>query len=174
MISATELEEEIRKLLGNSIEASFPFETVAADLTTLEQAHGLRLSPYGFIVWAVENQGAKSVWKNVLSSKGLSASYADAACKFRDDMPALLVNAHTYVSKVLANVADLKACFRHLEGMTFPYVLYVLFAGSGQQEAVEHYRPEFEEQMRRYPATLDLLPESYRRVGKEYLDADTK
>ena len=35
-------------------------------------------------------------------------------------------------------------------------------------------RPEAEEQMKRYPSTLDRLPESYRNVGKELLNADAE
>jgi hypothetical protein len=95
--------------------------------------------------------------------------YVEDAAKYRDDMPAMLLNAHTYVTSILANVADLETALKHLEGMSFPYVLYVLFAGSGQSDVVERYRPEAEEQLKRYPSTLDLLPESYRKVKEALL-----
>jgi hypothetical protein len=111
----------------------------------------------------------KSAWRNVLCSDAAVKGYVEDAAKFRDDMPAMLVNAHAYVTSILANVADLDTAMRQLEGMSFPYVLYVLFAGSGQEEVVERYRPEAEEQLRRYPSTLDLLPESYRSLKETLL-----
>lgn len=133
-----------------------------------EEESDIRLSPYGFLMWAVDHYGYKSLWKNVVSSPKAVNGYAADAVKLRDDMPVMLLNAQVYVTKIFSNVADIEMCFKHLEGMTFPYVLYVLFAGSGQEDMVERYKPEMEETMKRYPSTLDLLPESYKKVGEAF------
>ena len=172
MISETDLRETINSLLKGLVSSDFPFGTVADKLSAREEDGGIKLSPYGFIMWAVDHYGGKCTYANVLSSDNAVDGYVSAATKMRDDMPYMLLNANTYVTKILSNVADMDTCLRQLEGMTFPYVLYVLFAGSGQADVVERYRAAMAEQMRRYPSTLDKLPEVYRQVGQEVLDAD--
>lgn len=169
----TELRTEVGRLLGRSVEG-FPVEKVAARLEALQKEREIVLSAYGYLMWAMEHYGEKCLYKNVLASENAISGYVGAAVKMRDEMPEMLVNAHMYVSKVLANVADLETCLTQLEGMSYPYVLYVLFAAGGQGSVVERYRPEAEEQMKRYPSTLDRLPESYRNVGKELLNADAE
>ena len=42
-------------------------------------------------------------------------------------------------------------------------------AGIGQADRVAKYRTQMEEQLKRYPSTLDKLPESFRKAGKEVL-----
>jgi hypothetical protein len=61
-----------------------------------------------------------------------------------------------------------------LAGMSFPYVLFVLFAAQGHSEVVDRYRTETEELLKRYPGTLDKLPEHFRDTTKEALNADTE
>lgn len=140
---------------------------MASLLNAEEEEQGVRLTEYGYVMWAVDHYGHKCAYRNVMESAKLMHDYALAAVKMRDDMPAMLVNANVYVNKLMSNVADLGTCFRQLEGMTFPYVLYVLFAGSGQPELVVQYKPEMEETMRRYPDVLSLLPDSFKAVGME-------
>lgn len=163
------LKATAHELLGNAVSGDIDWDLMADRLGTAATTAGVEPSAYGVIMWAVDHHGFKAVWKNILSSQAVCEGYVADARKLRDDMPAMLVNAHTYVSKLLANVADFDICLNQLEGMSFPYVLYVLFAGSGQEELVARYRPEAAEQLKRYPSTLDLLPESYRKV-KEALD----
>jgi len=172
MISAESLRKTATEILGQYISNGFPYQEVAEKLSRMEEDNNILLSPYGYIMWALDHYGYKCAYKNVLASSGALTGYLEAAKKFRDDTPALLVNAHTYVTKLLSNVADMNICFSKLEDMSFPYVLYTLFAASGQDDVVSRYRKDMVEQMRRYPSTLDLLPESYRNVGKEILDAD--
>ena len=168
MVSETELRETAVNLLSNLV-AGIDFGPLAESLSAQEDARGLELSPYGFVLWCLDHYGVKCAWKNVLCSDAAVKGYVEDAARLRDDMPAMLLNAHTYVSSILANVADLDTALRQLEGMSFPYVLYVLFAASGQEDVVDRYRPEAEEQLKRYPSTLDLLPESYRSVKEALL-----
>jgi len=168
MVSETELRETAVSLLSSLVDG-IDFGPLAEALSAQEQSRNLELSPYGHVLWCLDHYGVKSAWRNVLCSDAAVKGYVEDAAKFRDDMPAMLVNAHAYVTSILANVADLDTAMRQLEGMSFPYVLYVLFAGSGQEEVVERYRPEAEEQLRRYPSTLDLLPESYRSLKETLL-----
>lgn len=173
MVSENSLREEARNLLGEYAPDDFPYGRIAEQLSAEEVKWDIRLSPYGFFMWAVDHYGYKSLWKNVAASQAVVGGYAADAAKLRDDMPVMLLNAREYVTKIFSNVADVDTCFRHLEGMTFPYVLYVLFAGSGQADMVSRYRAEMEEMIHRYPSTLDLLPESYRKTG-EALNADAE
>ena len=172
MISEEDLRQTAKSLLHEFVPDDFPFGKTAQALTDAELENNIRLSPYGYIMWAVDHYGYKCAYKNVLASDNVLKGYVDEAVKLKEDMPAMLLNAHTYVSKVLSNVPSLETCFKHLEGMTFPYVLYILFAGSEQGDVVSAYKPSLAEHMRRYPSMLDLLPESYRKVGEEVLNAD--
>ena len=174
MISAESLKKTMTSLLGEFVTADFPYERVAYQLSEAEKTRDLRLSPYGYVMWAVDHHGYKCAFRNLMASENVINGYVEAAQRYRDDMPVLLVNANMYVTKILANVSDLQACFRHLEGMTFPYVLYVLFAGGGQPDVVKQYRVEAEEQMKRYPSTLDSLPETFRKAGENLIDADAE
>ena len=164
----------MRTLLGTAVSNDVDYDVMAERLNAEEAEQGVALTEYGYVMWAVDHFGHKCAYKNVMESKNLMHDYALAAVKMREDMPIMLVNANTYVTKLMSNVADLSTCFRQLEGMTFPYVLYVLFAGSGQPELVTQYRPEMEEIMKRYPDALVLLPESFKSVGQEVLDADAE
>lgn len=176
MISEENLRNTMNRVLGSLAKPDFPYWRVAETLSRFEQDNGMRLSAYGYVMWAVDHHGYKCAYSNLMASANVTGGYCDAAKNYRDDMPAMLVNANLYATKILSNVADLDTCLRQLEGMTFPYVLYTLFTGTGQVDVVERYRNDFQEHMRRYPSTLDLLPESFRKVGDDILagNADTQ
>ena len=175
MISADELKKTAKNLLGSSnISPDVNWNKIADQLKEHEQESAIELTSYGFFMWAIEHYGASALFKNLLASEKLTRGYAECAASMRDDMPSLLYNAHIYVSKLMGNVSDIGVCFKHLEGMTFPYVLYVLFTGSGQEDVVQSYKTSLIEVLKRYPSTLDKLPESYRNVGKEILNADAE
>lgn len=168
------LKETAKKLMGQFISDDFPFEDVTKKLQSFETENAITLSPYGYIMWAVDHHGFKCAYKNLMASEPVINGFAIESLRARDDMPALLVNAHMYVSRIMANVADLETCFKQLEGMTFPHVLYVLFAASGQADVVEKYRKQTKEHLKRYPSALDLLPDSYKSVGRNLCNADAK
>lgn len=163
----------MKSLLGKYLSSDFPFGRVAASLNAKEEANGIQLSPYGYVMWAVEHHGSRCAFVNVMASESVISGYAGSAVEARDTMPELVYNAHLYVSKLLSNVADMDTCFKQLEGMTFPYVLYIMFAGSGQQDVVARYKTAAIEQLKRYPSTCDKLPESFRKVAEELKNADT-
>lgn len=167
-----ELRQTAQQLMGQYSPDDGRLSEIADRLSDRERESGVTLSAYGFIMWAFDHYGFKCAYKNMLGAEQTVAGYADEAVRLRDDMPAMLVNAHMYVTKIMSNVADMDTCFRQLEGMTFPYVLYVLFAGSGQQAMVERYKEQTREQLRRFPSILDSLPETYKAVAKEFEDAD--
>lgn len=163
------------RILGNLISHDFPYFSVCNEFVTFQhdpENKGIRLSPYGYVMYAIDHYGYKCAYKNLMASKNVVEAYEKTALKYRDDMPAMLLNAKSYVTKIFSNIPDVSACLRQLEGMTFPYIMYVLFAGGGSADVVMQYRPEIEEQMKRYPSTLDLLPASYKKVGQEIVDAD--
>lgn len=171
-MNSEELRKVAKEILGPYVSDDFPFADVAQRLTELEEANSMTLSPYGYIMWAVDHYGYKCAHKNCLASDKVLQGYAADALKTRDDMPAMLMNAHVYVTKVMSNVADMGMCFRQLEGMTFPYILYILFAGSGKQSVVAGYREKAKEHLRRYPSALDLLPDAYKALASELGDSN--
>lgn len=170
MVSASKLRETMTSLMSECVPAEFPFDKVAAKMRQFEDDNEIRLSEYGYVMWAVDHYGWKCAYKNLMASDDVVQGYMDEALKYMLDMPILLVNANKYLSKLLGNIANFETCLQLLEGMSYPYILYTLFAGIGQADRVARYRPEMEEQMRRYPSTLDKLPESFRKVGEEVLD----
>lgn len=174
MISVDSLKGTLACLLGNKIQGNFPFVQVAKALNKQEELNNIKLSAYGYLLYGIDHYGASLLYNNILASGKLIEKYAREAVKYRDDMPVMLVNAAQYVEHVFSLIPDTDACFRRLEDMTFPYVLYTLFAGGGQKELVQRYRDEFEEVLHRYPSTLDMLPASYQAVGREVSDADIK
>lgn len=148
-------------------------EEAHATLTRLERENNIELSPYGYIMWALDNYGWQCGYSNMLTSEGVVKGYCAAAIKYRDDMPEMLLNANDYFSRVMNNVADTEAALKHLEGMSTPYILYVLLAPY-YAEMADRYREAAEEQLKRYPSTLDKLTGSYKRLKEVLLHADAK
>ena len=172
MVSQDNLRETANRLLGNAAAGDMPWDRMAEILSNYEQSMSVSLSAYGYIMWAHDHYRAKCAYKNILSSVNVMNENASEAKRLMEHIPELLVNAHTYVTKIMSNVPDLEACFQHLEGMSFPYVLYVLFAGTGQKELVQRYKIETAELLKRYPSAFDKLPESFRLAGQEATYAD--
>lgn len=152
--------------------SKFPCDRIAADITMFEDKYGMELSAYGFAKFIFDLYGVKALYQNVGGSSTAVQKYAEAAKVLMDDMPVMLLNASAYVQKIFEVITDKELCFKQLEGMTFPYVMYVLFAGGEQPELVEQYRPEFEEQMKRYPSMLDKLPAAFKQL-KETVNANS-
>ena len=169
MVSADKLRETMTSIMGDSVPPDFPCTRVAEMLRKFEDDSGLELSEYGYVMWCVDHFGWQCAYKNLMASDKVVQGYMDEALKYMLDMPILLVNAKKYLGKLLGNVADFDTCMKLLEGMSYPYILYTLFAGIGQADRVAKYRTQMEEQLKRYPSTLDKLPESFRKAGKEVL-----
>lgn len=146
---------------------------IVQQLNDLSRVHDVELSSYGYIMYVLEHIGLQGIYRNGFTYTNLMTGYAETARKYKEDMPLQLVNASKYVESVFNQLIDPDLCMKRLEGMSFPYVLYVLFTGAGQPDMVAQYRPEIEEQLRRYPGTLTLLPEKYKAVGEEVLNANS-
>lgn len=174
MVSVEQLQRTMTSLLGDAVPRDFPFGKVSQMLCAYEAEYGLTLSAYGYVRWAIDHYGYKCLFKNLMASDKVVGDYAKEALKYMEDMPLMLNNAIMYANQLMANIADQAVCMKQLEGMTFPYVLYTFFAAGGCREVVEVYRPQMEEQMLRYPSTLDKLPESFKAVGREILNADAE
>lgn len=150
-------------------------ERIAELLTDAEASSGVSLSAYGYVMWTLEHCGLSEIPRGALARPSSVHGYMEDAKSFRDDMPKMLLNASRYSDKVFNTLEDLDSCMYRLEGMSYPYVLYILFAAAGKGRLVAKYRTETQEQLRRYPATLDKLPELFREAGKELLeDANTE
>ena len=122
-------------------------------------------------MWVIEHHGLRGVYTGMLHAPASFDGYAKEARKQRDDMPLMLVNAGTYVNSVFNTIQDPTMCMTRLEDMTFPYVLYLLFAAGGQKEIVSQYFDATAEQLRRYPGMLEALPESFKEAGEEVMHA---
>jgi|LSQX01.2.fsa_nt_gb hypothetical protein len=156
--------EELAKILGRTPGKLNPGD-VADVLNKQEESKNLKLTVYGLFMWAVDKHGEKALYGNVLGNPGNIASYAEEARNIRDDFPVLLVNAGLYAEKLMATILDIGLCIEKLKIMSYPPILYVFFAGAGLKDYVEQFKKDFTEHMKRYPSSLDKLPESYRRVG---------
>lgn len=175
MISEQSLSTTLSTVLGNCYHMTQAMLTkITQQLNDLSTTHGVELSSYGYVMYVLEHIGLQGIYRNGFAYPNLMTGYAETARKYKEDMPIQLVNASKYVESVFNQLVDPELCMTRLEGMSFPYVLYVLFAGAGQPDMVEKYRPEIEEQLRRYPGTLALLPEKYKAVGEEVLNANSK
>ena len=131
------------------------------------------LSSYGYVLWVIEHGGPAAVYRGALMAAPSMEAYAQAAKAHKDDTPVLLINAGKYVDRVFSTIQDPELCMERLEGMTYGYILYLLFAASGQESMVERYKEDAHEHFKRYPGTLAALPESFRAAGEEALRANT-
>jgi len=156
-------------LLEQAVPKNINVASIANQLTSLEQINNIQLSEYGYVMYVLENVGLGGIYHGRLSDPVLMKGYADTAKKMRDDLPALLVNAKEYADKVFTVILDPALCMPRLEGMSFPYVLYILFTATGNSEMVDQYTIETKELLARYPGTLDKLPESFQQATKEAL-----
>lgn len=173
MISELSLTTTINTILGSNFRVQKSvIEKIVKQLNDASVAQDVELSSYGYLMYVLEHVGLQGLYRNGLAYGNLMSGYAETARKYKEDMPLHLVNASKYVGSVFNQLVDPDLCMSRLEGMSFPYVLYVLFAGAGQVDLVQKYRPEIEEQLRRYPGTLDLLPAKYKAVGEEVLNAN--
>lgn len=173
MISAQQLEQVLVSLLDHAVPKNLKPDNIARQLQELEHTYNIQLSEYGYVMYALEHAGLGGIYHGRLSDPMLLKSYAEEAQKYKEDLPTLLVNAKTYASKVFENVQDPEMCMMRLEGMSYPYVLFCLFAATGNLAIVEQYSTETRELLARYPGTLDKLPESFQIAIQEALaDAD--
>lgn len=172
MISEQSLRQTLQNILGQALPARTDCLKVAASLNKASQHNNVELSSYGFVMWALEHGGPAAVYKNALLSQATMDDYAQAARAHKEDTPIMLINAGKYVEKVFSTIQDPELCMERLEGMTFPHILYLLFAASGQPELVEKYRDDAREFFKRFPGTLQALPESFRLAGEEVLCAN--
>ena len=174
MISQDKLRQTIQALLDGVVPKNFNAENVASQLEALEASNGVTLSEYGYVMYVLEHAGVGGIYHGRLSDSQLMDGYAQAARKHKEDMPSLLVNAKNYAEKVFSVIQDPDMFMPRLEGMSFPYVLYVLFTGLDQPYMVEDYKTETQELLARYPGTLDLLPSNLKNKTMEALSADTE
>lgn len=135
----------------------------------MENSNNIQLSEYGYVMYVLENAGLGGIYHGRLSDPILMKGYVDTAKKMRDDLPELLVNAKEYAERVFNVILDPELCMPRLEGMSFPYVLFILFASTGNPAMVEQYTVETRELLSRYPGTLDKLPESFKQATQEAL-----
>ena len=171
MHSSEQTAKELARLGSQRLSRIDP-KALADKLNEREATRGVRLTVYGLVRKALDDRGFNAAYNsNSVCDSALDA-YATAAEHDRDDMPASLVNAGQYLQALTGQIPDMELCLKQLERMSYPYIIYVLFAGSGQSSLVERLKPAFLEHMRRYPSTLDKLPETYRKVAEEVHDAD--
>ena len=163
MVSQEQIAKEIAELGYPQLKRLDPAR-IAKSLDTWAKTYGISLTFYGLLRWAMDKYGGKALYENVLASDSTAKGYADAALHYRDDMPAAIVNAGNYLNALSSQLGEIELCLKQLEHMSFPYIIYVLFAGAGQQAMVPQYKGAYEEHMRRYPSTLDKLPERYRNI----------
>ena len=175
MISRDKLLQTLQALLDQAVPKNINIDNISNQLTALEQSNNIQLSEYGYVMYVLENAGLGGIYHGRLSDPMLMKGYVDAAIKMRDDLPGLLVNAKEYAEKVFNVILDPELCMPRLEGMSFPYVLFILFTATGNWEMVEQYTIETKELLTRYPSTLDKLPESFQQATQEALaNADSE
>ena len=151
---------------------NFNAENVASQLEAFETSNGVALSEYGYVMYVLEHAGVGGIYHGRLSDSQLMDGYAKEARRYKEDMPGLLINAKNYAERVFSVIQDPDLFMPRLEGMSFPYVLYVLFTGLGQPFMVDAYKTATQETLSRYPGTLDLLPENLKNKTMEALSAD--
>lgn len=134
----------------------------------------MSLSEYGYVMYVLEHAGLGGIYHGRLADPQLMKGYATEARKHKEDMPTLLVNAKNYSERVFNVVQDPELFLPRLEGMSFPYVLFVLFAALGQPGMVDAYATEAREMLARYPGTLDALPGNIKNATLEALNADSE
>ena len=174
MISSGKLLQVLRTILDQQVPKNLNADNIAEQLAALEESENVQLSEYGYIMYVLEHAGLAGIYHGRLSDPLLIKGYATEARKHKEDMPTLLVNAKNYSAKVFSVVQDPDLFMPRLEGMSFPYVLFVLFSALGQPGMVDAYATETKEILARYPGTLDALPENIKNATMEALNADSE
>jgi len=169
MISEAQLKAILDQLLGHAVPRKLNIESIAQQLSVMEQTNKTKLSAYGYAMYALEHVGLSGIYHGRLADASVMDGYSKEAKKYKDDMPVLLVNASQYADRVFSVVQDPELCMKRLAGMSYPYVIFVLFAGTGHSEMVACFLEETREILDRYPDTLTLLPETFQTATKEAL-----
>lgn len=172
MIQSEKLLQIIHQILGTNVPKNINIENIVSQLNALVQSYAIALSEYGYLMYVLEHAGMSGIYHGRLSDPALMTAYAREACRYRDDLPALVVNAKAYSERIFQCIQDPDLCMSRLEGMSFPHVIFILFAASGNAELAEQYKTETLELLGRYPGTLDKLPESFQTAVREAIDAD--
>ena len=172
MIQPELLLQTIRRILDNAVPRNLNADSIADQLNALERSYNTALSEYGYVMYVLEHAGLSGIYHGRLSDASLMSAYAKEACRYRDDLPTLVVNAKAYSERIFSVIQDPDLCMSRLEGMSFPHVIYILFAATGHPDMAEQYQTETKELLARYPGTLDLLPESFQTAVKEAISAD--
>ena len=174
MIQSETLLQVIKQLLNAATPKNLNADRIATQLSALEESQNVPLSAYGYVMYFLEHAGMGGIYHGRLSDPKLMEDYALLAKKYKEDLPVLLVNAKEYAEKVIQVVQDPDLIIMRLEGMSFPYVLFILFTVLRQPAMVEQYRTETTELLKRYPGTLMQLPENIQTLVQEELNADTE
>lgn len=174
MISEQELRSEIYKFLGDKTPRNIQIDKLHTLICTKEKENNVVFSVYGYIIYVLENYGSKALYANVLTSEKAVSGYFKEYTKQRDDMPLLLLNARDYSEHVLETIPDIDLCIKKLTGMSYPYVLYILFKGSDQGNFVEEFKESTQELLKKYPSILSKLPDRYKKVGEDIMNENIR
>ena len=166
MISEDRLTNEVVSIL-HRLPNGMPVKRIVEMLQRYERDNAVVLSCYGYVMHVIEHRGVQAFWSSIIGSEKSVKAYCDDALDMRDNLPELLVNASEYLSSVMERVPDQERALKCVEGMTFPYVLYLLFEGAGQHLLSAKYLQEAEEIAKRYPSAFDKLTDSYREAGEK-------
>ena len=169
MISEDQLTNDVVSIL-HRLPNGMPVKKIVDMLRKYERDKDIKLSCYGYVMYVIEHRGVQAFWSSVIGSEKTVKAYCDDAVNLRDDLPGLLVNASEYLSKVMARIPDREMALEYVAGMTFPYVLYLLFEGAGQHLLSVKYLQEAEEIAKRYPSAFDKLTDAYREAGKKLVE----
>lgn len=164
--------QTIRRILDNAVPKNLNADNIVEQLSAMERSYNIALSEYGYIMYVLEHAGLSGIYHGRLSDASLITAYAKEACRYRDDLPTLVVNAKAYSERIYSVIQDPDLCMSRLEGMSFPHVIYILFSAIGNPEMAEQYKTATKELLARYPGTLDLLPETFQTAVKEAISAD--
>jgi len=166
MISEDLLTNEVVSLL-HRLPNGMPVKKIVELLQKYERDNEIELSCYGYVMHVIEHRGVQAFWSSVIGSEKSVKAYCNDALDMRDNIPELLVNAGEYLERVMERIPDQEMALSYVEGMTFPYVLYLLFEGAGQHLLSAKYLQEAEEVAKRYPSAFDKLTDSYREAGEK-------
>ncbi len=156
--------------MGSAAPRQSNLKRLANSLNTASEASRTELSSYGYIMWVLDHHGIRGIQRGALQYTTSVDGYVTDAIKHKEDITIHLVNASQYVDKVVNTIQDSSVAKVKLAEMSFPHVIYLLFASAGQQAFVEEYRGALKEHLKRYPGTLEKLPESFRQAGEEVLN----
>jgi len=142
---------------------------VKQSLKELKAVHDIPIE--GYLLWLAEKQGPLLLERKALQENNVQL-YKQECTQEAQSLPRHILNAGTLYAQLTSNELGMEDALKHLENMSIPIAIFLLFAGEGY--VVDRLVPKAKAYCKMFPSVVASLPEPYNEIGKALADDPTR